>query len=81
MMQRADGTAAFAAVFGIQEDIDEGLAQQIASEGDSLPNCAGLKWVAAESLADAFERDCVSRLLQLQVMPLTVLVHDMGYYA
>ncbi len=80
MVQRADGTATFAAVFGIQQHVDEALALQIASESDAPPNGAGLKWIAAESLADEFERDCVGRLLQLRVMPRSVLVHEMGYY-
>ena len=80
MIQRADGTAKFAAVFGVQEHVEEALALRIASESDALPNSAGLKWIAAESLEDEFERDCVGRLLQLRVMPRSVLVHDMGYY-
>ena len=60
--------------------MEEALALRIASESDALPSSAGLKWIAAESLEDEFERDCVGRLLQLRVMPRSVLVHNMGYY-
>lgn len=80
MYQRADGNAAFAAVFGVQQHSDDAAAPRIASEGDAAPNSSGLKWIAADSLSDEFERDCVGRLLQHRVMPRSALVHDMGYY-
>jgi len=80
MLQRADGSATFAAVFGVQEHVEEELALRIASECDTEPNRAGLQWVAVESLADAFERQSVNNLRQLRVMPRSVLVHSMGHY-
>ncbi len=80
MIQSADGTGAFTAVLGVQEHADEALALRIASESDAQPSSTGLKWIAAESLVDEFERNCVGRLLQRRVMPRSVLVHNMGYY-
>lgn len=78
MLQRADGTASFVAVFGVEEHVDEQRAPRIAAESDAVPNASGLQWIAVASLTDAFERDCVNRLLQHRVMPRSVLVHDMG---
>jgi hypothetical protein len=80
MLQRADGTASFAAVFGVKVHIEEELVLRVASECDAEPNHAGLQWVAVELLADGFERESVTRLQQLRVMPRSVLVHRMGYY-
>jgi hypothetical protein len=78
MLQRADGTASFVAVFGVEEHVDEQRAPRIAAESDAAPIASGLKWIAVASLTDTFERDCVNRLLQHRVMPRSVLVHDMG---
>ena len=80
MIQKADGTAIFTAVFGVKEHVEEDVAQRIASESDAGPNDSGLQWIAVASLADDFERDCVSRLQQLRVMSRSVLVHNMGHY-
>ncbi len=80
MLQKADATATFVAVFGVKEYAQEEAAQRIASESDAAPNHEGLQWVAIGSLEDEFERDCVNRLHQLRVMPRSVLVHNMGHY-
>jgi hypothetical protein len=80
MLQKADATATFVAVFGVKMHAQEDLAQRIASESDAAPNHEGLQWIAISLLEEEFERDCVNRLHQLRVMPRSVLVHDMGYY-
>ncbi len=75
MLQRADGTASFVTVFGV-EHVDEQCALRVAADSDSAPNASGLLWIAVASLTDEFERDCVNRLQQHRSMPRGVLVHD-----
>jgi hypothetical protein len=67
-------------VFGVSEPFDEDFATRIASESARAPNLSGLQSIAVGSLVDEFERDCVDKLQRLQVMPRSVLVHDVGYY-
>jgi hypothetical protein len=43
MLQRADGTATFVTVFGVDEPVDEELATRIASESASAPTLSGLQ--------------------------------------
>jgi hypothetical protein len=78
MLQKADGSATFVAIFGVEEHAEEDPSLPIADECQS--HREGLQWAAVPSLEDEFERDSVYRLLQRRVMPRSVLVHDMSYY-